>query len=203
MIKFSKNRLLSRRKALKIGLSAIAILVVLSVSKLKALSYLIYTLTDRQEVKNNDRRTFRVVGKGSLKQRAKAKGLVYGAYPHINPQDLERNIKLKSTFGRECGLVVAGFFWGQNRPTATTFNFSSSDYFAKLAATNKMLLRGHPLVWHLDLPPWVNKTLNTQNARQIMTTHIQTVVKRYAGRMHSWDVVNEAIEINEIGRAHV
>jgi endo-1,4-beta-xylanase len=33
------------------------------------------------------------------------------------------------------------------------------------------------------------------NARQLLIAHIQTVVGRYAGRMHSWDVVNEAIEV--------
>ncbi len=33
-----------------------------------------------------------------------------------------------------------------------------------------------------------------ENARQILTDHIKTVAGRYAGKLHSWDVVNEAID---------
>jgi endo-1,4-beta-xylanase len=197
MFKFSRNRLLSRRQALTIGISSVTALTVLSLGKLKVLSYLIYTLTDRQQIKDNERRTFRVVGKTALKNRAKAKGLIYGALPHTEHQIFQQNPKFQSSFVRECNLIVAGFFWANTRPTATTFDFTGTDYYAKFATDRQLLLRGHPLVWHLALPNWLKSTLNHQNAERILTNHIQTVVKRYAGKMHSWDVVNEAIEIGD------
>lgn len=56
-----------------------------------------------------------------------------------------------------------------------------------------LLLRGHPLLWHKALPNWLEETLNQENTRNILINHIQTIVQRYAGRIHSWDVVNEAI----------
>jgi endo-1,4-beta-xylanase len=40
-------------------------------------------------------------------------------------------------------------------------------------------------------------TLTSKNAEQILTQHIDTLVRRYAGKMYSWDVVNEAIDISD------
>jgi endo-1,4-beta-xylanase len=193
VVKFSRNRLISRRQALKIGISSVTALAVFSFGKLKVLSYLIYTLTDTSDNRPRQR-TFRVVGKGSLKNRARAKGLIYGAMPEADHLTFERDAKLKSLFIQECGLIVAGVHWDRVRPSVSAFDFARSDYFTKFAIDHKMLVRGHTLVWYAALPDWVPKTLNRQNAKEILTNHIQTMVKRYAGKMHSWDVVNEAIE---------
>jgi endo-1,4-beta-xylanase len=195
--KFYLNRLLSRRQVLTIGLSTVTALAILSLGKLKVLSYLIYTLTNQQKIKDNERRTFRVVGKNSLKKRARAKGLIYGAYPQADRQNFDDTPKLKSNFIKECDLLVAGFYMDRIRPNAGTFNFAETDYFAQFAANHKMLLRGTPLVWHLSLPNWISATLNSQNAEQILTNHLQTVIGHYVGKMHSWDVVNEAIDLQD------
>jgi endo-1,4-beta-xylanase len=197
MLKFSRNRLLSRRKALTMGISAVTALAVLSVGKLKVLSYLIYTFTDKPKIKDNEKRTFKVVGKNSLKKRAKAKGIIYGAFPEANHEKFEANPQFKSLFTQECGLMVAALLWDQTQPTSNTFDFARGDYFAKFAADQKILLRGHNLLWYNALPAWVPATVNRQNAEQIVTNRIQTLVKRYAGKMHSWDVVNEAIELKD------
>lgn len=197
MTKFSRNRLISRRQALTIGISSVTALAILSTAKLKVLSYLIHTFTNRQKIAKNQQRTFKVVGKSSLKKRARAKGLIYGAYPQADRENFDRNSKLKSSFVQECDLVVAGFYWSQIRPSVSTFNFTGTDYFAKFAVDNQLLLRGHPLVWYNAVPDWFKVTLDRQNAEQILTNHIQTVVQRYAGKMHSWDVVNEAIELKD------
>ena len=54
--------------------------------------------------------------------------------------------------------------------------------------------RGHNLCWHEALPDWFEGTVTKENARQILTDHIRTVAGHYAGKLHSWDVVNEAID---------
>lgn len=195
-VKTSQIRLLSRRQALHISISSTVAIAILSLEKLKVLSYVIYTFTDLAARKANNRVTFKVSGKGSLKKRAKAKGLIYGAFP-TSHAEFDRNPKWKSTFIQECNLIVAGCYWDQTRPSFDTFDFQEVDRIAKFAATNQMLLRGHPLVWHLASPSWMKETLNHQNAEQILIKHIQTVVKRYAGKIHSWDVVNEAIELQD------
>ncbi len=62
------------------------------------------------------------------------------------------------------------------------------------ARSHGMEVRGHTLVWYMSLPPWFESTVNQQNAKDFLEKHIKTVVGRYRGEMHSWDVVNEAIE---------
>lgn len=198
MIKFSGNRLLSRKRFLTLGISLTTAVSILSLSKLKALSYLIYPFKkDRDRVVDRKPRKFIVVGKKSLQQRAKAKGLIYGAFPQADIPTFARDRKLQSHLIKECAMITLGSFWASTRPNSTTFNFTEPDYYAKFAATNKLLVRGIPLVWHEYLPEWLLKTITDQNAEQILTKHVQTIVRRYAGKMHSWDVVNEAIDVGD------
>jgi len=56
-----------------------------------------------------------------------------------------------------------------------------------------MEIRGHTLVGHAAMPDWTGRTLNAANAERHLLRHINQVVRRYAGKIRSWDVVNEAI----------
>ena len=58
---------------------------------------------------------------------------------------------------------------------------------------------GHALVWHEQTPGWVfegahGAALDPELLLSRLRTHIRTVVGRYRGRVHAWDVVNEAFE---------
>jgi endo-1,4-beta-xylanase len=55
-----------------------------------------------------------------------------------------------------------------------------------------MQIRGHTLVFHNNLPSWLGNEL-TRAGFAALERHIQGVVGHYAGRLHSWDVVNEGI----------
>ena len=62
-----------------------------------------------------------------------------------------------------------------------------------------MFIVGHTLVWHNQTPRWVfedgaGKPATREMLLQRMRDHIFTVVGRYKGRIHGWDVVNEAFE---------
>jgi endo-1,4-beta-xylanase len=200
MVKFSWKRLLSRRQFLTLGISAVTAGAIVGLSKLQALSYLTYPFKNKSGKSVDKRfRKFIYAGKNSLKQRAKAKGLIYGAYPQADPPYFEKDRKLQAHFIRDCAMMTVGTFWVTIRPNRQTFDFSVPDYYAKFATTNKMLLRGHPLVWHESIPDWFSTTLNNENAEQILTEHINNVVRHYAGKMHSWDVVNEAVDISKKG----
>jgi endo-1,4-beta-xylanase len=90
--------------------------------------------------------------------------------------------------------------WRALRPSAEAFRFDDADALVKFAEANRMKIRGHNLVWHEDNPGWLEATATAANARGLLVSHIATVVGRYAGRMHSWDVVNEGINVGD-GRA--
>jgi endo-1,4-beta-xylanase len=56
-----------------------------------------------------------------------------------------------------------------------------------------MKIRGHNFVWHEAIPDWFASTVTKENARKFLVDHIMTVGAHYKGKMHSWDVVNEAV----------
>jgi endo-1,4-beta-xylanase len=198
MVKSSWKRLLSRRKILILGISSTTAIAIAALSKFKLLSYPLDRFQpDRGKVFNYKARKFAVIGKRSLQQRARAKGILYGAFPQADRQKFASNPQLQSSFIRECATITSGYYWTSTRPSINTFNFDETDYFADFAATNKLRLHGHPLVWHEALPKWLPEILASENAQQILTNHIETVVGRYAGKIHSWDVVNEAINIGD------
>jgi endo-1,4-beta-xylanase len=85
--------------------------------------------------------------------------------------------------------------WNVLRPTADTWNFADADSLVAFAETHGMRVRGHNFVWHEALPHWFAGTVNKDNAQKFLVEHIHTVGGRYKGKIHSWDVVNEAIWI--------
>ena len=63
---------------------------------------------------------------------------------------------------------------------------------------NGLWITGHCLIWHEQLPRWFCVDENGGNVsaevlKARMKSHISKLVGRYKGRVHGWDVVNEAI----------
>ncbi|MBN1953262.1 MAG: endo-1,4-beta-xylanase [Bacteroidales bacterium] len=89
--------------------------------------------------------------------------------------------------------------WEKIHPSPGEYNFGPSDRFVEFGEKNRMHLVGHVLIWHQQTPEWVfldesgNQVTREELLRR-MEEHITTVVSRYKGRIHSWDVVNEAID---------
>lgn len=100
---------------------------------------------------------------------------------------------------RQCSIVVAenDMKWRFTQPEENRYDFTRADVVAGFAEKNGLKLRGHNLCWHQSLPEWVEKTATKENAARLLRQHILVVAGRYAGKMHSWDVVNEAIEIKD------
>jgi len=99
----------------------------------------------------------------------------------------------------EFGMLADGNDLKMNRlrPDPHTFFFGDGDGALKFANHHKMLMRGHTLVWHNAQPGWFKSYVNKSNALQVMTEHVSTTVKHYAGKLYSWDVVNEMIHTQE------
>lgn len=129
----------------------------------------------------------------SLREWAAMKGLIYGAATQAHM--LSSNPQFASSFVRECAMLVPEdeLKWKSLRPSPNSFDFTRSDRLAQFAKTHNLLFRGHTLLWHARLPSWFKSTVNHRNARQIMLEHIAKVAGHYAGQIHSWDVVNEAV----------
>ena len=132
-----------------------------------------------------------------LKDRAASRGLLYGAAT-------QRSIlvgapNFAAAFAQQCGILVAEneLQWSFIRPTPDTFDFRRPDWLYNFTQQHQMKFRGTAIVWDQLLPSWFQSSANTANAMQLLLAHIATVVGRYSGKMHSWDVVNEVIQPND------
>jgi endo-1,4-beta-xylanase len=91
--------------------------------------------------------------------------------------------------------------WSEVHPEPEKYNFGPADDYVKFGEANDMFIVGHTLVWHNQTPDWAfagvgGKPLDREIALARIKDHISTVVGRYKGRLHAWDVVNEAIDDN-------
>lgn len=88
--------------------------------------------------------------------------------------------------------------WLQRRPGQ--FDFAMADALVAFAASNRLQVCGHTLVWAKDerTPPWFfrdgTNAVSRERLLQRMQQHIDTVAGRYRGRVISWDVVNEPLD---------
>ncbi|MBK9082298.1 MAG: endo-1,4-beta-xylanase [Rhizobiales bacterium] len=76
------------------------------------------------------------------------------------------------------------------RPTAEAWRFEAADRIVDFGQRNGMAVRGHALIWNENAPAWL-ASLSAREIGRVFDAHIERAVSRYAGRLHSWDVVNE------------
>ena len=138
-----------------------------------------------------------VDGAASLKAHAAANKLFYGCA--VDVEALASDAAYAQLVREQAGMIVAenAMKWAALRPAESSFAFDGADALVAFAEANAIVARGHCLCWHRELPPWFAGTATVENARELLTEHIRVVAGRYAGRMHSWDVVNEAVEVKD------
>ncbi|MGH9572002.1 MAG: endo-1,4-beta-xylanase [Candidatus Acidiferrales bacterium] len=135
-----------------------------------------------------------VSGPNSLRAHAEQHGLLVGCA--VAPERLANGTRYAALVAGQANLLVAenAMKWHTLRPAPDKFDFTAADAILAFAESHTQKLRGHNLCWHESLPDWFASTVTKGNARQILTKHIETVVGHFAGKLHSWDVVNEAID---------
>jgi endo-1,4-beta-xylanase len=133
-------------------------------------------------------------GARELKDAARRAGILLSVFTGMHQVRLEPESSafIAGTFG----MIADGNdlkFSNRLRPTPDTFDFSSGDSVVSWAEEHRLLFRGHCLIWWNALPRWFGTYVTKANVRDVLMTHVATVVRRYAGRVYSWDVVNEPI----------
>ena len=84
-------------------------------------------------------------------------------------------------------------------PERDHYDFSRADALMDFAEAHDMLVHGHVLLWHEQLPAWLKEGhFSRDELKAILREHIQTLVTRYRGRISWWDVAAEAVD--ESGR---
>jgi endo-1,4-beta-xylanase len=134
-----------------------------------------------------------------LRQLAASKGMVFGSLIHqAPPPEGVGYVMTDPAYAqmaiRECGLYVStSVFWKRVAPTPTAMNFSSAKLALDWAEAHGMAFRGHTLVWHYQTPDWFEMIPDRAAAARALQEHIRATCANFAGKVLSWDVVNEAI----------
>ena len=81
--------------------------------------------------------------------------------------------------------------WVNVEPSPGQFSFRAGDALLAFAEQNGMRVRGHTLVWHQQLAPWV-AGLSGEALHAAMIRHVTSEVSHWKGKISQWDVVNEA-----------
>jgi len=82
-------------------------------------------------------------------------------------------------------------------PQWGTYNFDLADKMIAYGEKHNILINGHTLVWHSQLPAYARNIKDVDSFKTFFNDHITTIASRYNGKIYSWDVVNEAL--NEDG----
>ncbi|MFE0588515.1 endo-1,4-beta-xylanase [Micromonospora echinospora] len=81
--------------------------------------------------------------------------------------------------------------WDATEPSQGRFSYTNADRIVNHARANGMSIRGHALLWHAQQPGWA-QNMSGSALRSAAINHVTQVASYYRGRIHSWDVVNEA-----------
>ena len=81
--------------------------------------------------------------------------------------------------------------WDATEPQQGRFSYTNGDRILNHARANGKSVRGHALLWHAQQPGWA-QSLSGQALRNAAINHVTQVATYYRGKIHSWDVVNEA-----------
>jgi endo-1,4-beta-xylanase len=134
----------------------------------------------------------------TLRSLATPLGLLIGAAVAVGP--LQSDPAYAQTLGRQFNAVTPEnamkFMAVHPRPGSDpgSYDFSQADGIVSFAANHGMNVRGHTLVWHNALPPWLTSgAYSPDDMKAILQNHIQTTVGHFKGKLYSWDVVNEAV----------
>lgn len=98
-----------------------------------------------------------------------------------------------------CATAENDMKWEHLEPKPGEFQFDAADRFIDFCERNDLVVIGHNLCWHSQLPAWVSKpdpgqdTLTRDVLLARLKNHITTVASHFKGKVRGWDVVNEAI----------
>lgn len=122
----------------------------------------------------------------SIDQRFKNRGKIY--FGTATDRGLLQRDRNAAIIQANLGQVTPenSMKWQSLESNQGQYNWGDADYLVNFAQQNGKVIRGHTLIWHSQLPNWVNNINNADTLRQVIRTHVSTVVGRYKGKIRAW-----------------
>jgi GH35 family endo-1,4-beta-xylanase len=108
----------------------------------------------------------------------------------------EQNNIYKKRFADLFNYATTGFYWRGYEPERGKPHYELTDKIVAWAAGHGIRLKGHPLLWGIEAgtPAWSQG----QPPADVQKARVQEIVRRYAGKIDFWEVVNEPAHVTSI-----
>ena len=83
--------------------------------------------------------------------------------------------------------------FGNIHPEENRYDFEPADKVYSFARENGLMIRGHALVWHQEVPQWLFMNTSRETALARLEEHTKTLAERYPD-IYAWDVLNEGLD---------
>ncbi|MEM8751075.1 MAG: endo-1,4-beta-xylanase [Pseudomonadota bacterium] len=138
------------------------------------------------------------VGPANIAHAAFQKPVPYGVAVEL--KHFRNDPQFRENLIRHADLIVPmnALKWASLRYDRNGFDFSGADELMEFAERNGKSTHGHALLWYHANPKWLDAITSPRELERLLIEHIETVVGRYAGRIPTWDVVNEVVAHNPL-----
>lgn len=130
-----------------------------------------------------------------LRQQARAAGRVFGAA--IRSETLATDPAYAALYAAEAELLTPEWEakWEALQPDEGRYDYAPLNQLLAFAQQHQQRLRGHALIWHQAMPPWLTAALSegASRARGVLEAHFNGVLAATRLAIRDWDVVNEPI----------
>lgn len=109
---------------------------------------------------------------------------------------------------RICNQVTLPLYWSDLEPEEGQLRFASDspymwrrppvDDLVAWGRARDLVLKGHPLVWHLWYPEWAKRDGN--EVKRLLRKRLTEIAERYGQDIRLWDGVNESLKMGNILR---
>jgi endo-1,4-beta-xylanase len=107
--------------------------------------------------------------------------------------------KFSQVLAQEFNLLMPDpWYWSDMEPSEGVYDFAKDEAILDFAAGNDMAIMGYTGAEHTTLPSWV-KNKSFSELQPVLLNYIDTIVRRFQGRIASWVVFNEVVNDNGDG----
>jgi len=136
----------------------------------------------------------------TLRQVGAAHNVIIGAAaasPHLSDPDYAAILGSEFSQLQSENEMKFGSIHPRPNTDPKPYSFTGGDALVAFAESHNMLVRGHTLLWHNNVPHWLTSGGYTPaQMASIVQDHINVVLHHYASKIYAWDVVNEAFNDN-------